>query len=214
MARQVALSVGLCNKQSTQAGEASPIARMQTLEGPEATLQVTTVVRHQSTVAGNFVSDERANSQGKTTEEVEFDEFETFKSFRVMRKLQSEKRLQKEWDRVSVHTDQTEDYNKEENESYPHGKRSSKNEKDVDRLPDAENAYRKQDKLPEVIEAKQYNQAFKSLNFRSPFTNDINETPIPKGLKWTRVPPYDDTGDPDNHVCNTPKLKTKNFIVN
>ncbi|CAH1435729.1 unnamed protein product [Lactuca virosa] len=95
---------------STQADEASPVARMQNLEGPEATPQVATVVRHQNTVTRKFVSDERTDLQGKTTEEVELDEFE------ALRKLQSDKRLQKEkeWDRVSVHTDQMEDSSEEE----------------------------------------------------------------------------------------------------
>lgn len=84
----------------------------------------------------------------------------------------------------------------------PSPKRSSKDEKDVDRLLNAKNAYKKQEKLLEVRETKQYNQAFKSLNFRSPFTDDINEMPIPKGLKGPRVPPYDGTGDPDDHASN------------
>ncbi|CAI9270779.1 unnamed protein product [Lactuca saligna] len=100
---------------STRADKASPVARMQNLEGPEATLQVSTVVRHQNIVTRKFFSDERTDLQGKTTEEVELDEFEAFQSFIAMRKLQSEKRLQKEkeWDRVSVHTDQTEDSSEE-----------------------------------------------------------------------------------------------------
>lgn len=55
---------------------------------------------------------------------------------------------------------------------------------------------------PEVVEAKQYQQDFKNLNFRSPFIDDINKAPIPKGLKGMRIPPYDGTGDPDDHVSN------------
>nr|KAJ0212586.1 hypothetical protein LSAT_V11C400181580 [Lactuca sativa] len=65
-----------------------------------------------------------------------------------------------------------------------------------------EDTYKRQEKLTEVIEAKQYNQAFKNLYICSPFTDNINETPIPKGLKGPRVPPYDDTGDLDDHVSN------------
>lgn len=54
----------------------------------------------------------------------------------------------------------------------------------------------------EVVEAMWYNQSFKNLNFRSPFMNDINEKPIPKGLKGPKVQSYDGIEDPDNHVSN------------
>ncbi|CAH1435674.1 unnamed protein product [Lactuca virosa] len=91
------------------------------------------MVRHQNIVAEKFDNDEGAILQGKTTEEMELEEFEAFKSFRVMRKLQSERQLQKEneWDRVSFHTAQTEDSDEEEKESGPREKRSSKKERNV-----------------------------------------------------------------------------------
>ncbi|KAL4581278.1 hypothetical protein LXL04_017489 [Taraxacum kok-saghyz] len=55
---------------------------------------------------------------------------------------------------------------------------------------------------PEAREARRYNKEFEKLNFRSPFTDDINETPVPKGLKGPRIKMYDGTGDPDDHVSN------------
>ena len=63
---------------------------------------------------------------------------------------------------------------------------------------------RKRDHLltPEAREARRYNKEFEKLNFRSPFTDDINETPVPKGLKGPRIKMYDGTGDPDDHVSN------------
>ncbi|CAH1414562.1 unnamed protein product [Lactuca virosa] len=189
---------------STPAVGASPFMRMQNLEGPEATPAVATMVRHQNTIAGKLISDEGANLQGKTAEEMELEEFEAFKSFRAMRKLQNERQPQKEkeWYRVSVHTDQTEDSDEEGKESSPHEKRSSKKEKNVGRSSNTEDDHERQEKLPEVAEEKQYNQAFKNLNFDSPFTDDINKKLIPKGLKGSRVPPYDGTRDPDDHVFN------------
>lgn len=53
------------------------------------------------------------------------------------------------------------------------------------------NTKQDQGKPLEVVEAKRYYQTFNNLNFRSPFTNGINEKPIPKGLKGPRVTPYD-----------------------
>ena len=55
---------------------------------------------------------------------------------------------------------------------------------------------------PEAREARRYNREFEKLNFRSPFTDDINETPVPKGLIGPRIKMYDGTGDPDDHVSN------------
>ncbi|CAH1414836.1 unnamed protein product [Lactuca virosa] len=52
------------------------------------------------------------------------------------------------------------------------------------------------------MEVKEYNRAFKSLNFRNQFTDDINETSTPVGLKGPKVKPYDDTEDPNDHVSN------------
>ncbi|CAI9274035.1 unnamed protein product [Lactuca saligna] len=66
----------------------------------------------------------------------------------------------------------------------------------------AQDAHEKQEKLPEVTKAKRYNQDFKNLNFCSPFTDDINETSIPKWLKGPRVPPYDGTTNPNDHVSS------------
>lgn len=43
---------------------------MQNLEGLEATPQIATVVKHQNVVVGKFISDEGANLQGKTVEEI------------------------------------------------------------------------------------------------------------------------------------------------
>lgn len=42
----------------------------------------------------------------------------------------------------------------------------------------------------------------KKVRFRSPFTDDINLTPVPKGLKGPRIKMYDGTEDPDDHVSN------------
>ncbi|KAL4564204.1 hypothetical protein LXL04_028260 [Taraxacum kok-saghyz] len=56
-----------------------------------------------------------------------------------------------------------------------------------------------QAKTKEAIEAKKYHEAFEELDFRSPFTDEINETPVPKGLKGPRIRMYDGTGDPDDH---------------
>ncbi|CAI9266802.1 unnamed protein product [Lactuca saligna] len=88
---------------------------MQNLEGPEAT------VRHQNEVVGRLVSNEGTSLQGKTIEEVELEEFEAFRSFSAMRKLQNERQLKKdkEWDRVLVHIDRTEDSDEERKESDP-----------------------------------------------------------------------------------------------
>ncbi|CAI9297876.1 unnamed protein product [Lactuca saligna] len=85
--------------------------------------------------------DEGANLEGKMAEEMELDEFETFKSFRAIRILKNKRQLQKkkEWDRILVHIDQTEDSNEEEKEESPRGKRLSKDEEDVDRLSNTEN---------------------------------------------------------------------------
>lgn len=47
-----------------------------------------------------------------------------------------------------------EDSDEEEKESDHQEKRSSKNEKNADRLPNAKDTYEKQEKIPEVIEAK------------------------------------------------------------
>lgn len=148
------------------------------------------MVRYQGATVGKFVSNEGADLQGKTAKEIELDEFKAFQRFRALRKSQSEKQLQKEkeWDWVSVHTDQKEDSIEGEKESSPRGKSLSKDAKDADQLSNAKNTYKKQEKPPEVIEAKKYNQAFKNINFRSLFTDDINETPIPKGFKGPRVP--------------------------
>ncbi|CAH1427254.1 unnamed protein product [Lactuca virosa] len=77
----------------TPAIGASPFASIQNHEGPEATLQVATVVRHQNVVAGKIISDEGMNLQGKTTKEMKLEEFEAFKSFRAMRKLQRKRQL-------------------------------------------------------------------------------------------------------------------------
>lgn len=74
---------------STPVVGASPVARMQNLEVPEATPQV----RHQNVFVDKFVSNEGANLQGKTTEKMELEEFEAFKSCRAIRKLQSERQL-------------------------------------------------------------------------------------------------------------------------
>ncbi|CAH1421614.1 unnamed protein product [Lactuca virosa] len=189
---------------STPVVGASPVARIPKLKGPEATPQVATVVRHQNVVIRKIISDDGTDLQGKTIEEMELKEFEAFKSFRAMRKLQSQRQPQKEkeWDRVSVHTDQTEYSDEQGKESTLHEKRSSMKERDAGRPSNAKDTHKRQEKYPKVAEAKQYNQAFKNQTFRSPFTDDINEISIPKGLKGPRVPPYDGTGDPDDHVSN------------
>lgn len=54
----------------------------------------------------------------------------------------------------------------------------------------------------EKVKQKEYNGTLWKSNFRNPFTNGINDTPIPVGLKGPRVKPYDGTGDPDDHVSN------------
>ncbi|KAL4574616.1 hypothetical protein LXL04_021451 [Taraxacum kok-saghyz] len=74
-----------------------------------------------------------------------------------------------------------------------------------------------------ALEAKKYHEAFEELDFRSPFTDDINETPVPHGLKGPRIRMYDGTGDPDDHVHNfqwaikmipmNPKLWSLYFII-
>ena len=52
------------------------------------------------------------------------------------------------------------------------------------------------------VEVKEYNQAFENLNFRTHFTNDINETPILVGLKGPRVKLKNVTGEHIHHVSN------------
>ncbi|CAH1440107.1 unnamed protein product [Lactuca virosa] len=112
------------------------------------------MVRHQNVVSGKLISDEGMDQEGKKAEEMELEEFEAFKSFSAMRKLQSERQLQKEkeWDRVSVHTDQLEHSNEEVKESSPHEKRSRKKERNPGRLSNEEGAHKRQEKLPQVTE--------------------------------------------------------------
>lgn len=43
-------------------------------------------------------------------------------------------------------------------------------------------------KMPQsVVEVREYNKAFDNLNFGNPLIDDINETPIPMGLKRPKV---------------------------
>lgn len=51
-------------------------------------------------------------------------------------------------------------------------------------------------------QAKEYNKAFGGINFRPPFTDGLNNTSIPIGMKAPRFNPYDSTRYPYDHVSN------------
>lgn len=97
---------------------ASPIMRIQNLEGPGETSHVTTVVRHQNATIEGVVEEGGATQRSKMVEEWDLDELKTFRLMNNMRRLQREKQLhkEKEWNRVSVHIDQTKDSDEEEEE--------------------------------------------------------------------------------------------------
>ncbi|CAH1416687.1 unnamed protein product [Lactuca virosa] len=165
----------MANKDSS-VFDASPITRMQNLEG---TQHIKTVVRKKRVMPEDQGEKGVTSQKELIAEELEIEVFKFFKSFRAMRKQKAEKdRLktlkEKEWDLVSIHTCQTEDSEKT-------GIKTKKSK---------------------IMEAWQYSQAFKNIKFRSPFTNVINETLIPKGLKGPKVLSYDRTGDHDDHVSN------------
>lgn len=48
----------------------------------------------------------------------------------------------------------------------------------------------------------EYHKEFTSLNFRSPFTDEINHIHVPRKLNRPVLGRYDDMTDPDNHVSN------------
>ncbi|CAH1432218.1 unnamed protein product [Lactuca virosa] len=81
---------------NTPVANTSPITRMQNMEGPRETLQITTVVRHKNATTGGLVEEGGTSQQRKTTKKIELEEFEAFESFRTMRRLQKEKQLHKE----------------------------------------------------------------------------------------------------------------------
>lgn len=55
----------------------------------------------------------------------------------------------------------------------------------------------------EVVNRKEYDVALGELNFRNLF-NDINNMPIPVGLKGPRVKPYDGMRDPYDQCVQLP----------
>ena len=127
------------------------------------------------------------------------EEFQAFRKYQALSRKMEEKGKQKEntkadSDNVSVHTCHTDDSqedNEEINRAEPKKVKEKRNKGGTNLKGHPLN--------PGILK---YQQAMQTLNFRSPFTDEINETPIPPGLKGPRVKPYDGTGDPDDHVSN------------
>ncbi|CAH1429217.1 unnamed protein product [Lactuca virosa] len=81
----------------------SLVQRMRDLDAPEETPQVTTVIK-------KFVMASALKEHGD--EDKELREFESFKRFQAMKKRCEEREAQKknkEWDYISIHTDQSSD---------------------------------------------------------------------------------------------------------
>ena len=176
--------------------EISPVTKMQTLgvigntSQPPQTPTVHTVVRAQDT------------SKGLTEIDPDVEEYMAFKKYLEAQRKHKErakgkKVVEDELDRVSVHTCPSGGSDEEvEAIKIPAKKLVKIPEKQLDKRPEVHK------KSAEAIEAKKYHEAFEELDFRSPFTDDINETPVPKGLKGRRIRMYDGTGDLDDHVHN------------
>lgn len=132
------------------------------------------------------------------------------KSSKLLKKRQTQideqnPQKQKQWYLASIHTSQMKSSDEEEVKAKKHEKKFSRKEVSPDSSRSQKmkrNPCKSWETSPEVVNVKQYNQTFKNLNFCLPFTDDINKTPITKGLKDLRVLLYERTEDPDEHVSN------------
>ncbi|CAH1448284.1 unnamed protein product [Lactuca virosa] len=105
-------------------------------------------------------------------DEKEIRDFEDFQRFKAMEKLLSDKekrgtREKDNDDRVSVHTWRSSTTTGKETE----GERKQ---------PQIQEGWRPRDSQ-EVVNQKEYDGTLRKINFRNPFTNHINDTPIPIG---------------------------------
>ena len=168
----------------TTDGNVSPIPAMQTLAGTSTpgTGGINVVTPEVHTILQN------AEQPRNATEEREMEEFQAFRKYQALSRKTEAKGKQKEnakndSDNVSVHTYHT-DESEEDNEVIDKTKPKKSKEK-----PNKETMSRKDHLLKSGIPQRQ--QATQTMNFRSPFTDEINETPIPPGLKGPRVKSYD-----------------------
>ncbi|CAI9280635.1 unnamed protein product [Lactuca saligna] len=139
--------------------EASPIPRMQDLQVQVETPQMTTIVKKCTAVG---------NSRDREDENKEMEEFEAFNKYKEMKKQceekenQKRKRSEKDCNHIYVHSDQTsgssDRYNKGKDEDTRRGDERGKKV------------------LLRAEHAKEYHKVFGRLNFRSPFTDEINNT--------------------------------------
>ncbi|KAL4580201.1 hypothetical protein LXL04_016385 [Taraxacum kok-saghyz] len=188
----------LQNKTSKMTNDGpSPVTKMQTLgnTGTSSQPMPTPLVHTVTQTKGAQVETTRVDS--------ELEEYIAFKKYQQARKkheeaLKGKNVAEDDLDRVSVHT-------------CPDGE--SDGEIQAIRIPEKKQTKHagadvgpKKPDTPAMtkaaLEAKKYHEAFEELDFRSPFTDDINETPVPQGLKGPRIRMYDGTGDPDDHVHN------------
>ena len=169
----------------------SPIPTMQSLDtvgGPSRGTQVTPEIR--------TITQAVANAELEATEEqrLEAEERNAYIKYQEIRELRKKKRKEAEQERVTI-----EEYKSSEEEGEIRGEVLAKNKAYTifKARPPKEKV-----RTAEELEAIRYNQTLEQHNFRSPFTDDINEAPVPKGLKGPRIKMYDGTGDPDDHVHN------------
>lgn len=110
--------------------DASPITRMQNLEGPGESLFIATVMKSKSLKPTYQMGKRGISQKDLTREELEKEEFEALKSFRAMRRQKMEGNEQKthkekEWDQVSVHTIQMIDSDEMVEETNEHEKKQA-----------------------------------------------------------------------------------------
>lgn len=149
------------------------------------TPQIVIIVKNASTL-GTLKDRDKENS--------EMEEFQAFKRYKAMKKRCEEKEKQErqkcenDQDYVSVWSDQSSGSTQELNR-----------DKDEDRM---EENKRKKLTSQRMKHTHEYHKDFGGLNFRSLFTDEINNTPILIRLKGPRVNSYDGIGNPDDHVSN------------
>ncbi|KAL4579783.1 hypothetical protein LXL04_015948 [Taraxacum kok-saghyz] len=157
-------------------GSVSPIPAMQTFAGTSTP----------GTGGDNIITPEvhtipRNTEQPRNaTEEREMEEFQVFREYQALSRKTEVKGKQKESakddsDKVSIHTCHT-DESKEDNEVIDKTKPKKSKEKS-----NKETMNRKNHVLS--LGTPKFQQVTQTMNFRSPFTDEINETPIPPGLK-------------------------------
>jgi hypothetical protein len=182
-----------------------PMPTFQTMENPA---QPSPVTPFPATAIHEVIRNSTMREAGESSN----GDYELFKKFMEMRKEERSKvQNSTDWEGITLRDGAMADSESDRSEEAPRRRRtysqkrkrrsSGKTSEDVREFIEARRREKPAD-AREILDARRREGLAVRMKIRSPFTDEINNTPIPDGLKAPRVKAYDGTGDPDDHVAN------------